>query len=243
MFDGLVVGSSWVAQEIGRLLEAAVVLPERLRHHPMPVGVVINAVDRPVGKTPYQRWQWMTTTLAERILSQSYWIQVSTAAVLAGSKYQRPFRAAHPIFPLGLDGQIRAALEWALLSLGYPTAIARRSVLYSAAVEDTLPHWALDVARQEQAVVPRSTITPTAIEDFVKGLQWLMKEQRRGTFHVANRGSVTHKEIVRWTAERAGLPEPTILTEGGEFNMALVSNVRLRNWSIPYFDAIDDLTR
>lgn len=239
MINGLVLGQSWVAKELGTILECPVVPLLRAPEHQLysdekTTPVVIHADGAPFEEVPLNAWRWVLRTLATRVIfAEAYWLQVSTVDVLAGAFYTRPYTVSDNIRPWGFRGKVMAALEWALPSLGYSTAIVRYGLLYSSQAKGGLYDWLLDTVKRGYAAVAPEIVSPTPIGDFAKALKWVMATRREGVFHAANQGKATYKDMAELLADKMRWPKPSIEfvpSDAKPPSLALISTVRLRPW-------------
>ena len=239
MMNALVLGQSWVAEELGAILECPVASLLRAPEHQLysddeTTPVIIHADSVSPEEVPLNSWRWVFRTLATRVLfAEAYWLQVSTVDVLAGAFYTRPYTVSDNVRPWGFGGKVMATLEWALPSLGYPTAIVRHSSLYNGQAKAGLYNWLLDTIKRGHATVAPEIVSPTSIGDFAKALEWVISTRREGTFHAANRGKATYKDMTELLADKMQWPRPAIEfapSDLGPPSLALISTVRLRPW-------------
>lgn len=240
MKRGLVIGESTTAREIAHCIGLPRVSLGRADQEILKRNRFVIHADMPPDVYPMGKWAWLFRTLATRVLyADSFWLQISSVMVVAGNGYVRPYRAADPINPIGIDGQVLAALEWALPGLGYPVATVRKSVL----IDDQFIKWGMEMLRSERPMVAPTRMSPTCISDFATRVLRVADLEQEGLVHMASRGVGTYKDVLLTIAEIQGIDHPEItvapMIVSTLTNVALAPTFKTRPWRSSIIDFLN----
>ena len=245
MIDCLVLGETWVTRAVAKRLDTRAFPLSRAEGHLAQHSLVVHADTCPNLDNPLGAWRWVLRTAALRCLFHSHhWIQCSSPYVVAGAGHQRPYSASAERRPLGLEGEVMAALEWCLLSLGHQTTIVRPSLLYDADLPNGLLRWAIGAVEAGVCQVPSTISSPTPVTSFAKAVARLARTRDVGIYHAACQGQASHGDIVRETAACLDMPAPTMVgSHSVPFNLSLTSTTRLGHWKTVLWEKLTDLTK
>ena len=244
MIDCLVLGETWVARAVAKHLKTRAFPLRRAEGHLAQCSLVVHADTCPNLDNPLGAWRWVLRTAALRCLFHShYWIQCSSPYVVAGAGHLRPYSASAERRPLGLEGEVMAALEWCLLSLGRQTTIVRPSLLYDDALGGLL-RWAIGAVEAGVCQVPSTVSSPTPVMSFARAVEALVRTRAVGVYHAACQGQASYGDIVMETAACLGVSAPTMAGSSGKpDNLSLTSTARLGHWREVLWKNLADLTK
>lgn len=89
--------------------------------------------------------------------------------------------------------------KWAIVRIAYPFAGPARP-------KTDLLHNILSLydSKNLYPMFDDNTITPTYINDLIKALEIIIKNKKRGIFHVVSSGAVSHYEFAKYALEKSG---------------------------------------
>ncbi len=132
-------------------------------------------------------------------------VQIGTDYVFDG-RLGRPYREEDPTSPLGVYGATKLAGEEAARAAGGELLVVRTSRLFGPRGKN-FPLAILRKARETQALklVTDQRGAPTYAPDLARAILHLLRQGRRGLYHVTNAGSCTWLEWARELLAAAGL--------------------------------------